>query len=186
MNQRRVAGHWEGIGKSAEEILNVRAEITHREGRVAGRIDAIGRVLARPAFFLAVLAAHVAWIALNLPVWPWWRPWDPYPFTFLATVASVEAPFITLLILMNQKRESRIAELREETNLQVSLHLEREVTVGLRLLRELQEAQGVRSRQDPELLERLQEYLDPQRLMDSLRRHLRQEEREARGDPTAP
>jgi uncharacterized membrane protein len=29
---------------------------------------------------------------LNLPIFPWFRPWDPYPFVFLATFASAEAP----------------------------------------------------------------------------------------------
>ena len=57
-------------------------------------------------------------VVLNLPVFPWFRPWDPYPFILLATFASAEAAFIALLVLMYQRRNARISELREE----VSLH----------------------------------------------------------------
>lgn len=172
----QLSAHWQRIGKSTAEILNVRAEVTKRQTWLAAIIERIGRVLAHPAFFSALLAGHGIWVLLNLPVYPWFKPWDPYPFTFLATLASVESPFIALLVLMYQRRESRVNELREETNLQVSLHLEREITMMLRLLRETQQQLSVTTQQDTELLEHLQENLDPQRLMQSLRRDLQREE----------
>lgn len=55
----------------------------------------------------------------------------------LATIASVEAPFIALFVLMHQKRETNVEELRGEVELQVALHTEREVTMLLRLVAEL-------------------------------------------------
>ncbi len=85
---------------------------------------------------------------------------------------------------MYQRRESRVNELREETNLQVSLHLKREITMMLRLLRETQQQLSVTTQQDTELLEHLQENLDPQRLMQNLRRDLQREE--GGDEPTTP
>jgi uncharacterized membrane protein len=127
-------------------------------------------------FFLSFLAAHLLWIALNLPLYPWWKPWDPYPFVFLATVTSAEAPFMGLMVLMYQQRNQRIAELREETHLQVSLHAERQLSMVLRMLGEMQQQLGVETQPDPELLAHLQQDLDTRELLANLRRDLRQVE----------
>lgn len=172
--------HWEEISKDREEILNVRAEITRRRTTLPALVERVGNFLAHPLFFFGFLLGHLAWVVLNLPMWPW-PPWDPYPFVLLATIASAEAPIIALLVLMRQQRDTRINELREEINLQVSLHLEREISLALRLLHELEEKLQVESRQDPDELRRMESYLDPQRLMEELRSNLRQ----AEGDDTA-
>lgn len=173
MEDRRAKdGSWQLVGEKAEEILNLRAEVSKKESRTAKLIDRIGHTLSRPAFFCVLLGAHLAWILLNVPVYPWFKPWDPYPFMFLATAASAEAPFIALLVLMYQRRQSRIAELREELDLQVALHLERQSSFILRLLRELHERTGTTTKEDERLLDHLQEELDPERLMEVVRRDL--------------
>ena len=166
------------IDKGAE-ILDVRREVRQRRSNLAVAVDAAGALLASPLFFLGLVIVHVVWIALNLPVWPY-EPWDPYPFTFLATLASVEAPFIALLVLMHQQRETHIAEVREDVDLQTTLHLEREVTTLIRLVRELQEKLGVQTKQDPEVLERQAQELDPEKLLKHVRQNLDQDEAESR------
>jgi uncharacterized membrane protein len=171
--------HWDRVRRNAYEILNVRSEITRQQSRSAGLVEAIGRALAHPMLFIGLLACHLLWVVLNLPVFPWFSPWDPYPFIFLATFTSAEAPFIALLVLMYQRRSSQISELREELNLQVSLHQERQLTVMLRLLGEVQAKLHVASREDAGLLDRLQDELDPRQLMQSLRSHLQHDEEDA-------
>jgi uncharacterized membrane protein len=173
--RKQKPAHWQDIGKSAEEILNVRHEIATHSGRAARITGRIGEVLATPTFFFALLALHLGWILLNLPGLPW-RPWDPYPFTLLATIASAEAPFLTVLVLMHQQREQHINELREEISLQVSLHVERQSTMLIRLLCELHNQAGLKSEQDSEVVDRMQNYLDPKHLLDNLRRDLQSEE----------
>lgn len=176
--------HWQQIGKSAEEILNVRTEMARRRRRLSVLIDWLGGILAHPAFFLVLLTTHLLWIVLNLPLYPWFKPWDPYPFTFLATVTSAEAPFIALLVLMSQRRDSRIDELREEIALQVSLHVERQTTMTLRLLDEIQQQLQIRTQQDREALDHMQQNLDPQNLMYRLRGDL--QKAEGNNEATAP
>ena len=175
--------HWEKIGARTEALLNVRSEIEKQRSRMSALTDRIGRVLAHPLFFILLLAAHLLWILFNLPIFPW-APWDPYPFTFLATVASAEAPFIALLILMYQKRDRRIDELREETSLQVLLHVEHQLSLALRLLDELQEKMGVETQQDPAFLKHMQEDLDPRRVMENIREDL--EDAEGNEASTSP
>jgi uncharacterized membrane protein len=183
MVETHESPHWDQVRRSAYEILNVRSEITRQQHGLAVLVEGVGRALADPMLFIGLLAGHVLWVVLNLPIYPWFNPWDPYPFIFLATFASAEAPFIALLVLMYQRRNARISELREELDLQVSLHLERQMTVMLRLLSEVQGGLDIPSRVDPALLDRLQNELDPKQLMQSLRRHLRHDEAD---EATAP
>jgi uncharacterized membrane protein len=175
-NPLQGQAHWDHIGTRAEEIFNVRAEIAKQRTQMPAFIDRLGNILTHPAFFLSFLAGHLLWIALNLPLYPWWTPWDPYPFMFLATVTSAEAPFIALMVLMYQQRNQRIAELREETHLQVSLHAERQLSMALRILGEMRQQLGGETQQDPELLAHLQQDLDTRELLANLRRDLRQAE----------
>ena len=83
-------------------------------------------------------------------------PFDPYPFGFLTMVVSLEAIFLSIFVLMAQKRESAIAELREELGLQVSLRVEQEVTKTLQLVAGLYTRLGHRVSDDPELHHMLQ------------------------------
>jgi len=100
------------------------------------------------------LVFHVVWFA----VWiPWNLGWfglpkfDPYPFGLLTMVVSLEAIFLSIFVLMAQKRESAIAELREELALQVNLRIEEEMTKTLQLVAGLYTRLGHRMADDPEL-----------------------------------
>lgn len=160
------------IHTTSSEILNVRATIMQDEGRLAAVVDRIGQNLGRPMLFFALLAAVLLWAAVNLRAFSGVEPWDPYPYMLLATLTSALAPFLTLLVLMYQRRNSRIAELRQEFDLQVALHLERQMSMVLRLLREAHEHAAVPTRQSRELLDSLQAELDAEGLMTNVRREL--------------
>jgi hypothetical protein len=84
-------------------------------------------------------------------------------------------------VLAYQKRGARIAELREELELQVALHLERQSSIMLRMIGELQVHAGIATSVDAETLDRLKEPLDPKRLME----HLREQLTRADGDDDA-
>lgn len=112
--------------------------------------------MASSSIFLGI---HFLWFAIWIP----WnvglfglRPFDPYPFGLLTMVVSLEAIFLSIFVLMSQKRESAIAELREEMSLQVGLRLEEEVTKTLQLVAGLYTRLGHKVAEDPELHEMLQ------------------------------
>ena len=105
------------------------------------------------------LLVHVLWFI----VWIVWNtgqfglvPFDPYPFGFLTLIVSLEAIVLSIFVLMAQKREAAVAELREEMSLQVSLRLEQEVTKTLQLVAGLYTRLGQKLGEDPELREMLQ------------------------------
>lgn len=147
------------MAREALQSINVRHEMTRRRSPVGKAIDMIGNWLAQPLLFVLLFAFHVAWVIVNLGVVPGVRTWDPPPFTLLATIASVEAPFLALLILMRQQRDGRISELRQELILQVALDLDDKV-----------------SRQNGE------DGIEPEHLLDRLRRQLDEEEGKMQGE----
>jgi len=62
---------------------------------------------------------------------------DPFPFSLLTSIVSLEAIILTLFVLANQKRQMREADKRAHLDLQVNLLSEQEMTLVLRMLREL-------------------------------------------------
>lgn len=157
------------------EALNVREEVSKHRGRIARAIEATSKGLSHPATLFGLVGLHAAWIVLNSGLVPGVVVWDPYPFTFLATVASVEAPFLTILVLMGQHRESRINELRDEVTLQVAFQSEKKASAALRLL--LQQAKGRGLEQDElDHMSPLEHALDADELLASVQQHLEQAE----------
>ncbi|HEX2781547.1 MAG TPA: DUF1003 domain-containing protein, partial [Gemmatimonadaceae bacterium] len=68
---------------------------------------------------------------------------------------SLEAIFLSIFVLLAQKRESAIAELREELSLQVALWTEQEVTKTLQLVTGLYRRLGHPLAEDAELKQML-------------------------------
>lgn len=163
------SSHWEELGEDSAQILDVRREMATAEGPFEKFSRLVGRVMGSAMFFTLLIVTHIAWIVLNLRIWPW-RPIDPYPFTFLATIASVEAPFLSLLILINQRRHRQIEDVREEIELKVSLHSERQMSMMIRLIDEIRRAQGLPTEEDEKDIQRLGRNLDPKQLAESARR----------------
>ncbi len=76
---------------------------------------------------------------------------DPFPFTLLTTIVSLEAIILAIFVLISQNRNSKVDDLREETHLQVNLIAEKEITKVMKMIAILLERQGVDLSQDPEL-----------------------------------
>jgi uncharacterized membrane protein len=145
---RAVHGSTPG-GVTAPTERNVRAiaqlERTAIHDRTsADRLsDAITYVAGSAGFVSAHAIGFTAWIALNLGAVPGVAPFDPFPFSFLTLVVSLEAIFLAIFVLMSQNRMSRLADKRAHLDLQIDLLAERENTLMLHMLRGLCEKQGV-------------------------------------------
>ena len=117
--------------------------------------DRLNDIAASTPFLLFHVVWFLIWIPWNLG-WFGLREFDPYPFGFLTMVVSLEAIFLSIFVLMAQKRESAIAELREELALQVNLRIEEESTKTLQLVAGLYTRLGYRIAEDPELKDMMQ------------------------------
>jgi uncharacterized membrane protein len=105
--------------------------------------DAVARVSGSTASIVFHVVFFGGWIVLNVGVIPGVRDFDPFPFSFLTMIVSLEAIFLSLFILISQNRMSRQAERREHLDLQINLLAEQESTATLRLLRRLCEHAGL-------------------------------------------
>lgn len=149
-NERRLR---RGLANRAFRAIKVQRAATR------SWIEAIADWLNFVASSTTFLVAHILWFT----GWILWNtgllglsPFDPFPFGLLTMVVSLEAIFLSIFVLMSQKRESAIAELREELSLQVGLRLEEEVTKTLQLVAGLYTRMGYKVAEDPELHEMLQ------------------------------
>jgi len=98
--------------------------------------DRVARIIARFCGSMTFVWVHVigfaGWIALNLL--PGVNHIDPFPFTFLTFVVSLEAIFLSTFILISQNHEEHIARRRNHLDLQINLLSEQENSQMLKML----------------------------------------------------
>jgi len=116
--------------------------------------DFLTSVFGSITFFLLNATLFTFWILANLGKIPAITPFDPYPFILLTMIVSLEAIFLSIIVLMSQNRQSFISTIREEMDMQVNLIAEREITKVLEILQKLAQAQKIKLN-DPELDEML-------------------------------
>ncbi|OGK16036.1 hypothetical protein A2690_01295 [Candidatus Roizmanbacteria bacterium RIFCSPHIGHO2_01_FULL_39_12b] len=97
------------------------------------------------------LIIFIGWIILNLGVLPGFHILDPFPFTFMTTILSIEAIVLTIFVLISQNRQTLIQDVREEVDLQINVHAEAEITKILTMLDEIRDHLKMRPKSDPEL-----------------------------------
>lgn len=92
------------------------------------------------------------WIILNTNIISGLKPFDPFPFGLLTMIVSLEAIFLAIIVLISQNRAAKVAELREEIDLQVNSISETEISKVLEMLQILLVKNGVKL-DDPEIEE---------------------------------
>jgi uncharacterized membrane protein len=134
-----------------------RVAFTHNHERTfSERIaDWCTQFFGTPRFFLLHVLLFSGWILYNVGFIPGIPVIDPYPFNFLTTTVSLEAIFLSIVVLMSQNREERIANVRAELDLQVNIQSEKEVTKILEMLSMIEKRLHVVQKVDPELLDML-------------------------------
>lgn len=145
------------LPRSAEDLTeqNVRTivdlERTARASRSTSQriATAIAAFCGTMRFVWMHVAWFTAWIAVNS--WPGVRHPDPYPFTFLTMVVSLEAIFLSTFVLISQNEETRLSERRNTLDLQINLLAEQENTKMLRMLGKIAQHLGVTFDEDPAL-----------------------------------
>ncbi|MES2413150.1 MAG: DUF1003 domain-containing protein [Pseudomonadota bacterium] len=110
------------------------------------------------------VAAFSLWIVFN--AFPGLAHFDPYPFTFLTLVVSLEAIFLSSFILISQNYELRISDRRNQLDLQINLLTEQENTKMLQMLQSIAKKLGVENT-DPDL-DILKETTHPEKLISQI------------------
>lgn len=126
--------------------------------------DDINRTAGSFSFFALHLIFFASWIVFM-------KNFDPFPFSFLTMLVSLEAIFLSIFVLMSQNRQANIDSLREEIHLQINEIAEREITKALQLLRDIHRHTVKDSKSDPELDHMLQN-IDTSKIEKSLEKEL--------------
>ena len=158
------------IGDTVEAIG--RLHIDHRRGSTGLQrvVERLTRFLSRPraAGFLAVGVA--IWIGLNLILEALGaRAFDPPPFDGLQSLTGVGALLMTVFILVTQRREDELSELREQLTLQLAMVSEQKTAKLIELIEELRrDLPNVHDRPDAEAAS-LSRPADPDAVLEALK-----------------
>ena len=103
---------------------------------------------------------------------------DPFPYTFLTLVVSLEAIFLSTFILISQNHETKLTERRNHLDLQINILTEQENTKMLEILQLIAEKVGV-GRDDPEAAALL-EKMEPEQLVEQIMSAKNEDPRDAK------
>jgi uncharacterized membrane protein len=145
----------------------VRLEETAKANR--DRTDRMADAIARFCGSFTCVWVHLIWFGgwVVINVLPGVPHFDPFPFTFLTLVVSLEAIFLSTFILISQNHETRLSERRNQLDLQINLLTEQENTKMLKLLERIAEKVGARTDDDPSL-HVLEEATRPEKLVEQI------------------
>ena len=101
--------------------------------------EKIAELIAAFCGSMVFVYVHVVWFGAWIIVNSFFPnlAFDPFPYTFLTLVVSLEAIFLSTFILISQNHETRLTERRNHLDLQVNMMAEQESTKTLDLLRRM-------------------------------------------------
>ena len=158
---------------SAEELTEKNVEtITRLEDEARKQRTPTDRLAEKIASFCGSMTfvwIHAVWFGgwILLNVIPGIPHIDPFPFTFLTLIVSLEAIFLSTFILISQNLDSRISERRSHLDLQLNLLSEQENTKMIVMLHAIAAKVGADLTQDPHL-HALSEETEPERLIEQI------------------
>ena len=136
-------------------------------------IEKVTAFLGRPLFLNLTIALIAVWIGLNLASHRLHvPPFDPHPFPLLSWLVSTGGLLLTIVVLITQNRQARLAERRAQLDLQVNLLAEQKIAKVIALMEELRrDLPNVKNRHDAEA-EAMSEAADAHAVLDALEEKL--------------
>ncbi|HUQ32030.1 MAG TPA: DUF1003 domain-containing protein [Pyrinomonadaceae bacterium] len=132
------------VRKNTAAIADMQRKVTEAR-TLAGRIaDVITDFTGSMVFVYVHIVWFAVWILLNIGLIhiPRISEFDPFPFSLLTMIVSLEAIFLSTFVLISQNRLACASEKRAELDLQVNLLAEQKATKVLELLDQITEQLG--------------------------------------------
>src|ERR1051325_4904461 len=129
------------VKKNTAAIAEMQRKVTEARS-VGGRVaDAITDFTGSLPFVYLHAAWFRLWNLLNIGLIhvPRVSEFDPFPFSLLTMIVSLEAIFLSTFVLISQNRLAQASERRAELDLQVNLLAEQKATKVLELLDQMTE-----------------------------------------------
>ncbi|MBE2252618.1 MAG: DUF1003 domain-containing protein [Myxococcus sp.] len=125
------------IGKrlrEADRVIGTRPTYSPNDA-VEENVTAVQRVADAAAAFsgsIAFLVVHIVWFAVwvgvNLSVVPAIEAFDPFPFGLLTMIVSLEAIFLSCMVLISQNRQAAKERIRSDAEYDANIRAGLEVT----------------------------------------------------------
>lgn len=120
--------------READRLLGVRPRFSPNEAAeervtwVQAIADAAADFSGRFSFLLVHAAWFAVWIGLNVHVLPGVEPFDPFPFGLLTMIVSLEAIFLSCMVLISQNRSAQKERIRSDVEYEANIRAGLEVT----------------------------------------------------------
>jgi uncharacterized membrane protein len=135
------------IERNIQNQMRLRVETVSRRTFQERMADAITVFSGNMSFVYLHALWFGLWVLLNTG-WLGIGPFDPFPYSLLTMIVSLEAIFLSTFVLISQNRSGAETDRRADLALHVGLLTEHEVTRALQMLDAIQERLGVTN--DPE------------------------------------
>ena len=135
-----------------QAVVDLERQTRHERTALERATDVVSAAVSSTGFILFHLAWFSIWIGFNVFTY---RSFDPFPFSLLTLLVSLEAIVLTGFVLMSQNRMTQLADRRAHLDLQVNLLAEQELTAILKVVCLVAEKTGVTVRNDPDLVKLL-------------------------------
>ena len=126
--------------KNVQTIADIEAKTEAERSSVDRLSDRVSEFAGSAWFLVFHVIWFSVWVAANTLTA---KAIDPYPFTFLTFLVSLEAIFLTSFVLISQNHMERQAHRRAALDLQINLLAEAEMTRVLRVVSTIAEHLGV-------------------------------------------
>jgi uncharacterized membrane protein len=127
------------VARNAAAVAKIEAAERSRRTGAERCSDTIARMAGSVWFAGFHVLWFAGWIAWNAGLVSGWLPIDPFPFSFLTLVVSLEAIFLSIFVLVSQNNLTRQSERRAHLDLQINLLAEQESTKTVALLQRISE-----------------------------------------------
>jgi uncharacterized membrane protein len=153
------------VRKNIQSLIAVR----DAEERKKGVQNRIADLLTRFSGSMVFVYVHAIWFGLWVcinTIWLGNKAFDPFPFSLLTLIVSLEAIFLSTFVLISQNHAAQVADRRADLDLQINLLSEHEITRLLTLMDALAEHLGIDISERPE--EELKKDVHPKKVLDEI------------------
>jgi uncharacterized membrane protein len=143
------------LGSLTKKNIEVIAELEAAANAKRSVADKLADVVSGFVGSMAFVYLHIVWFGLWIVVNAFSNRWqfDPYPFTFLTFVVSLEAIFLSTFILISQNHEELLSRRRNHLDLQINLLSEQENSQMLKMLMAIEKRLSINTEKDAEALD---------------------------------
>jgi uncharacterized membrane protein len=148
------------VQKNIESIMRLEKETSQKRSTGEHVADKVTAWAGSTPFIIFHIFWFGAWLLLNLRLIPGITPFDPFPFSFLTLIVSLEAIFLALLVLKSQNRMTKEADKRAHIDLQINMLAEQEGTKIISMINRIGKHLGLEEETDDETLQQLSRETD--------------------------